>query len=148
MLPFLGEGNNLIPTIHVQDLAKFVIKVAENPPENSYCFAIDNSKDRTQKAVVQAISNGIGSKLVESVEKTILIDQHAEDIFNLDLDWTPNPLMVSNDPENPAEFEWHCELGLIENTQKVLKEFWEVHNLRPMKILMATPEDERKEEQS
>jgi adenylate kinase len=42
-LPYLGEGDNLIPTIHVQDLVSFVRKVAENPPEGSYLFAIDNS---------------------------------------------------------------------------------------------------------
>ena len=29
-LPYLGSGDNLIPTIHVQDLACFVKKVAEN----------------------------------------------------------------------------------------------------------------------
>lgn len=56
--------------------------------------------------------------------------------------------MVSNDPENPAEFEWVCELGLIENTNKVLEEFWKAHNLRPMKIMMVTPENERKEKES
>ena len=27
-LPFLKEGNNKVPTIHIQDLARFVIKVA------------------------------------------------------------------------------------------------------------------------
>lgn len=35
--------------------------------------------------------------------------------------------MVSNDPENPAEFEWHSEKGLITNTRKVLEEFWKAH---------------------
>jgi len=33
-LPYLGEGDNLIPTINVKDLVKFIIKVAENPPES------------------------------------------------------------------------------------------------------------------
>jgi hypothetical protein len=32
-LPYLGEGNNLIPTIHLKDLVKFVIKLSESPPE-------------------------------------------------------------------------------------------------------------------
>ena len=45
-LPYLNDGENLIPTIHISDLAKFIIKVAESPPENSYIFAIDNTKDR------------------------------------------------------------------------------------------------------
>lgn len=51
--------------------------------------------------------------------------------------------MVSTDPENPAEFEWHTQHGLVSNTRKVLEEFWKAHYLRPMKILMVTPEEER-----
>lgn len=45
-LPYIGEGTNLIPMIHVKDLVKLIIKISENPPENKYLFAIDNSKDR------------------------------------------------------------------------------------------------------
>jgi len=32
-LPFLGAGDNNIPTINVKDLIRFVIKVSESPPE-------------------------------------------------------------------------------------------------------------------
>lgn len=45
-LPYIGEGTNLIPTIHVKDLVKLIVKVCEAPPENKYIFGIDNSKDR------------------------------------------------------------------------------------------------------
>lgn len=46
-LPYIGEGDNLIPTIHISDLASFVVKVAENPPEGNYLFAFDNSPVKT-----------------------------------------------------------------------------------------------------
>ena len=48
-LPYLKteafpDGENLIPTIHIADLVKFVIKVAESPPEDrNYLFALDNT---------------------------------------------------------------------------------------------------------
>lgn len=45
-LPYLNEGDNKIPTIHINDLVKFVLKLAEAPPEQPYVFAIDDSKDR------------------------------------------------------------------------------------------------------
>lgn len=61
-LPFLGEGNNKLPTVHLRDLVKFVVKVAEAPPENSpYLFAFDETQDKSQKAIIQAIASGIGS---------------------------------------------------------------------------------------
>lgn len=37
-------------------------------------------------------------------------------------------MVVSNDPENPAEFEWTSQFGLEANTNKVLEEFWAAHS--------------------
>ena len=50
----------------------------------------------------------------------------------------PSPLVVGNE-ENPVEFDWHCEKGIINHTRKVLEEFWKAHDLRPMKIMMICP---------
>jgi adenylate kinase len=42
-LPYIGDGNNLLPTIHVTDLARIVKKIYEAKPERKYIFAIDNN---------------------------------------------------------------------------------------------------------
>lgn len=61
-LPYLGTGENQLPTIHIGDLAKFVIKIAQAPPEECpYLLAFDDAKNRTQKSVVESISKGVGS---------------------------------------------------------------------------------------
>lgn len=53
---------NKIPTIHLKDLVKFVIKVAESTPEGPpYLLALDETVNKTQKSIIQAISSGIGS---------------------------------------------------------------------------------------
>jgi adenylate kinase len=65
-LPYVGDGNNLVPTIHVTDLARMVFKVFEKKPERKYIFAIDNNLRPTQKKLIASISNGIGTGLVES----------------------------------------------------------------------------------
>jgi len=57
-----------LPTIHVKDLAGMVKKVYESKPERKYIFAVDNNKKPTQKKIVSAISNGIGTGLVESID--------------------------------------------------------------------------------
>lgn len=52
-LPVVGEGENLVPTIHVTDLARMVKKVHEAPPEeHPYIFGIDNTKKPTQKKLI------------------------------------------------------------------------------------------------
>ena len=63
-LPIIGEGKNFVPTIHVRDLARMIKKISETPPEQQYIFGIDNTKKPTQKKLIQAISDGIGTGLV------------------------------------------------------------------------------------
>lgn len=109
-LPYIGEGANLIPTIHVKDLVKLITKISDNPPENKYIFGIDNSKDRTQKAIIEAISRGVGSGKVESVETSPIFEKKYLDYFNLDLDLVPSGLMVSASEENPVEFDWEYQV--------------------------------------
>lgn len=46
-LPYVGDGNNLVPTIHVTDLARIVLKVFEKKPERQYIFAVDNNNKPT-----------------------------------------------------------------------------------------------------
>jgi adenylate kinase len=67
-LPVVGEGNNFVPTIHVTDLARMVKKVYESKPERQYIFGIDNTKKPTQKRLIQAISQGVGTGLCEETD--------------------------------------------------------------------------------
>jgi len=47
-LPIIGKGENLIPTIHIIDLAGLVKRVViENPKVHPYIFAIDKTKKPT-----------------------------------------------------------------------------------------------------
>ncbi len=41
-----------------------VKKIFEAPPEQQYIFGIDNTKKPSQKKLIQAISDGIGTGLV------------------------------------------------------------------------------------
>ena len=41
--------DNLVPTVHVTDLARMVKKIYESKPERQYIFGIDNTKKPTQK---------------------------------------------------------------------------------------------------
>ena len=47
-LPIIGGGENLVPTIHVIDLARLVRRVViENPKVHPYIFAIDKTRKPT-----------------------------------------------------------------------------------------------------
>jgi len=46
-LPILGKGDNLIPTIHIIDLARLVCRIVNDKPDHPYIFAIDKTKKPT-----------------------------------------------------------------------------------------------------
>ena len=60
-LPIIGEGKNLIPTIHICDLARATRRIVADKIEKEYIFAVDRTSRPTQKRLIQAISSGIGT---------------------------------------------------------------------------------------
>ena len=59
----------------MKDLVKFVIKVAENPPEGtSYLLALDETENKTHKNIIEVISEGVGSRETVSVETSDLYE--------------------------------------------------------------------------
>ena len=75
LLPYIGEGENSVPTIHITDLARLVRRVViEDPKVHPYIFAIDKTTRPTQKRLIQAISKGIGTDKVASVAADTIED--------------------------------------------------------------------------
>lgn len=156
-LPIVGAGKNYVPTVHVTDLARMVKKVFESKPEKQYIFGIDNTKNPRQKRLVQAISEGIGTGLVESIDIPPSFDavHPTRTPLQLDLDWRkfllmnikarPSTLFVAADAPvggeeeegdlgDEGDFKWYCKSGLAVNIQLVKEEFCKERNLKPFKV--------------
>ena len=82
---YIGDGENVLPTIHVKDLASIVMHVVAHPPEDQYILGVDESNN-TQKEIIevsahwseprkifsnasQAISKTLGTGEVKSIHK-------------------------------------------------------------------------------
>jgi adenylate kinase len=75
-LSYSGKGENMIPTIHILDLARLVrrmvqassLKTAQDKAIHAkqYIFAIDRTAKPTQKNLITSISRGIGTGHVDS----------------------------------------------------------------------------------
>ena len=136
-LPYLGVGKNLVPTIHVKDLARMVKKVYESKPplpDKQYIFAVDNTRKPTQKRLIASISNGIGTGLLESVDypdPDHMKKAHPKKtpLHLLETDWRialmlnlrikPSSLFVAggegDEGAGDVDFNWHCKAGLALN---------------------------------
>ena len=73
---------------------------------------MDNSKEKTQKAIIQSISKEIGSNKIVSVDANEKHDMFYDDMkikLLLDLDLRPSSLLVGEE-EGAVEFEWTSEV--------------------------------------
>lgn len=63
-VPIFGSGQNIIPTIHIADLAAYVAAVCIKPPAQQYLLAIDNAQ-LSQRDIVSAIAARMGNTPVK-----------------------------------------------------------------------------------
>lgn len=143
-----------MPTIHVRDLASLVRRVViENAKDHPYIFAIDKTPNPTQKRIVQAISKGMGTGLIQSVTK----DQIAEpwiDFLSINLKMKASDAFktIPTKPEDEElgeeeleklkkqnEFPWHTEKGIVKKIAVLNDEFNQTRGLNPVKIIVTGP---------
>jgi nucleoside-diphosphate-sugar epimerase len=119
-LPVIGDGSNIIPTIHIQDVANLIKRIIEKKPINRYIFAVDRTYNRTLKDLMIAISKCVGNGEVEHVDFSRVeeIPNFNEMIVNLDI----KPSDVFDDKKEEIEdkedferrrFKWNCEVILF-----------------------------------
>ncbi|ORX57276.1 P-loop containing nucleoside triphosphate hydrolase protein [Piromyces finnis] len=130
------DGNNVIPTIYLNDLCNIIVDVADNPPDTKVILAVDDSKN-TLIEIVKAISESLTTGEVEMIpkENAFLDANMSQDDFNM------LQLNLRVDPEKVKEmtFEWKYESGLVENMQSVINEYKNARGLQPLKIAIHGP---------
>jgi adenylate kinase len=161
-LSFSGKGDNLIPTIHIIDLARLVrrmvsAQVAKTVQDKSllkkqYIFAIDRTAKATQKKLIEAISKGIGTGSVDERGDTACSHYPIEqkEFLTINLKMKASEAFKDGDvPEDAGEdaeelakklkFPWHCEKGIGENIRMLNEEFNKNRGLNPVKIFLTGP---------
>ena len=63
-VPIYGSGHNILPTIHIADLAAYVAAVCIEPPVQQYLLAVDDAK-LSQQEIVAAIADRMGNAPVK-----------------------------------------------------------------------------------
>ena len=148
-LPIIGKGKNTIPTIHIKDLVSLIRRVIETKPKNKYIFAVDHTKNRQLGNIIKKLSKGVGNGLVENLDPNVpeninKIPHYAE--LSIDIKVKPSKIFDDerkDDEEDEAfekrKFQWHCEFGIPENTEKLRKEFNEYRGMHNLKVLITGP---------
>uniref|UniRef100_A0A672YDF1 Adenylate kinase 7b n=1 Tax=Sphaeramia orbicularis TaxID=375764 RepID=A0A672YDF1_9TELE len=136
-IPVFGDGSNIVPMIHISDLACLIQKVIEQKPEMYYMLAVDYSNN-TMEDVVKAVSSVLGPGKIQKKphEEAFLI----EDMSVMELDsLTVNLRMESVHLKDHLSIPWLCEAGLVENIDLVVEEYRRTRGLLPIHLCVLGP---------
>jgi adenylate kinase len=117
-IPIIGDGKNIIPTLHVKDLVTLVRKIIEQKPSKYYILAIDRTRNKSLHNIISSLSKNIGNGLVRSTDNYEEVHNFHEFMFNLKIKSSKIFDDVKKDNEtmdafNKRKFLWHCEVNLV-----------------------------------
>ncbi|RUS85279.1 hypothetical protein EGW08_006980 [Elysia chlorotica] len=136
-LQCFGEGRNIVPTIHIKDLAAVIQNVADGRPKVRYIIAKDDAQN-TLEDIVRTVSQNLGSgKLKHITKEEALL---SKDIEQADFDMLLVDLrMDSVFVKENMHISWVSEAGIIDNIIPIIKEYKDTRSLQPLRAVILGP---------
>uniref|UniRef100_A0A8C7NDS8 Adenylate kinase 7a n=1 Tax=Oncorhynchus mykiss TaxID=8022 RepID=A0A8C7NDS8_ONCMY len=136
-VPVFGPGTNIIPTIHVNDLAGVIQNVIDHKPKIHYFLAMDDSNN-TFEDIVKIISFVLGPGKIKKVPKE---EAYLTKVLtNADVDYLSVNLRI--EPiflKETFNLHWVSEAGIIDNINRVVEEYKLLRLLLPIRICLLGP---------
>jgi len=112
-IPIPGDGNNLIPTLHIKDLVTFIKRIIEFMPVQSYFIAVDKTLNKTLKSIVNSIATSLGNGKTSLCDASALesFPKYSEIMFNVKLKTSKffDDIISNDKPKIP--FKWEAEVN-------------------------------------
>ncbi|XP_018411763.1 PREDICTED: adenylate kinase 7 isoform X2 [Nanorana parkeri] len=136
-LPVFGDGQNIIPLIHVTDLASVVQNIVDQRPRTHYLVAVDDAI-HTQEEMVKAVGVHLGPGKVQKVSKEAVFLN--KELTQIEIDHLlVNLRMEAVFLKENFNINWVSQNGIVENIESVVKEFKESQGLLPIRICILGP---------
>ncbi|XP_061890829.1 adenylate kinase 7-like isoform X1 [Entelurus aequoreus] len=136
-IPVFGDGTNIVPTIHINDLASVIQKIIELRPNPYYLLAVDCSNN-TMEDIVKAIAVALGPGTIQKKPFEEAFLEQDLNLMEIDL-MRINLLMEATHLKELASIRWLCEFGLVENIELVVEEYRQIRGLVPIRICVLGP---------
>ncbi|XP_028398700.1 adenylate kinase 7-like [Dendronephthya gigantea] len=132
-----GNGQNIVPMIHVHDLASALVNICDSPPKVRYLIAKDDSQSPLDE-IVKAVSRNLANGKVQHVskEEALLIKDLQQTDFDMLL---VNLRMDAGFVREGMNINWKSETGLIDNIEAVIKEYKQTRGLLPIRVCVLGP---------
>lgn len=138
--PMLEQNRNVVPTLHVQDMARGAVTMIASRPEVPVIVAHDGSRV-TQRDLIKAINSTFGAGRTAKVTDDQFIQDFGREAFN----WLTLDLELEAEHFASLDFERHCS-DPAEEMQTLVNEFVQHRILTPLKILAIELDDKLIEE--
>eukprot|EP00899_Mesostigma_viride_P008282 jgi/Mesvir1/17455/Mv08729-RA.1 len=133
-VPRFGEGHNILPTIHLDDLASYVATLAARPPEDlSYLVAVDDGFS-TLTDICQAIAQSdIGAGHIHNVppEEMLMAEEAHAMLAHVPFQHA-TPL-----PESDRPMTWKHKAGMVAGITAAVADFVAAQDIRAVRVLVA-----------
>merc|ERR1711963_413091 len=136
-LQCFGNGQNVVPTIHIKDLAAVIQNIADSRPKVRYLIAKDDAQN-TLEEIVKAVSGTLGTGKVKHITKEEAL--LSKDIEQADFDQLlVNLRMDAVFVKENMRIPWASEAGIVENIGQIIKEYKDSRSLQPLRAVVLGP---------
>nr|CAH8822269.1 unnamed protein product [Trichobilharzia regenti] len=135
-LPIYLNGENILPTVHVIDLARVIQCIIDNPPRQRYIVVRDDSQftlSEIVKSISSALSHGNTKMYTKEDMEAYKIPPEISDLLTLNLRIEPGAI------KEDMQFQWVSDSGIPNYISQLVNEFIEEHNLKPLRICILGP---------
>ncbi|KAM6903838.1 adenylate kinase 7-like [Lycodopsis pacificus] len=136
-IPVFGDGTNIVPTIHISDLASVIQNVIEHQPEPYYLLAVDSSNN-TLEDIVKEVASIIRPGKVQKrpfEEAFLNKDLSTREIDSLLVNLRMDAVHI----KELFSINWLCETGLVDNIELVGEEYQKARGLLPIRLCVLGP---------
>uniref|UniRef100_F6U2V6 Adenylate kinase 7 n=1 Tax=Ciona intestinalis TaxID=7719 RepID=F6U2V6_CIOIN len=136
-LQCFGTGTNIVPTIHIKDLASVLQNILDGKPKTRYLVAVDDSQNSLEE-IVRIVSSKSGTGKVEHISKedALLIKDLKQSEFDSLL---VNLHMEAMFVKESMSVRWVAETGMVDAIDRIIKEYKETRGLLPMRACILGP---------
>lgn len=125
-LTIIGDGKNLIPMIHVDDLCRIVEQIAFGRSDNNYHLLSDES-ETTQYELVKTIADAVGNGKVKLVPREDGLHDPNYHLMTLDFQVADKTQLKT----------WTAQTGFAKNITNVVSEFNSYRGIKANKIFIS-----------
>ncbi|XP_027015734.2 adenylate kinase 7-like [Tachysurus fulvidraco] len=141
-VPIFGDGSNIIPAVHICDLAGIVQNVIERKPKPPYFFAVDESQN-TIGDIISAIASVLGPGKTKNVPKedVYLTEELTQsEIDHLFINLRPEAIHFDKDvSKENLSINWVSKKGIVENISQTVEDYKSTRGLLPVRVFLFGP---------